>query len=254
MKIAVVTLFPELIESFIQVGIPRKAVAADILQVSAVNPRDFTQDVHRTVDDRPYGGGPGMVMKLEPLRAAISAARGELPGAQVAFMSPQGEKFDQRRAQEFAQLPELILLAGRYEGIDERLIETDIDFEISTGDFVLSGGEVAALTVIDTVTRLLPGALGAVESAEQDSFGSDGDGILDYPHYTRPEMFEGISVPEVLLSGDHQRIAAWRRKQALERTWKRRPELLDTNQFAQHATDEDLKFLEKLRKKHTRQS
>jgi tRNA (guanine37-N1)-methyltransferase len=188
------------------------------------NPRDYTHDRHRTVDDRPYGGGPGMLMKVQPLRDAIHEARNAHPGrSHVVYLSPQGRPLDQQGVRELAQHEHLVLIAGRYEGVDERLIETEVDEEWSIGDYVLSGGELAAMVVIDAVTRLLPGALGHEDSAQQDSFS---DGVLDCPHYTRPELFEDMPVPEVLMSGDHAAIARWRRKQALGRTWLRRPELL----------------------------
>ena len=223
MHIGVITLFPEMFDAVIDYGITSRAVDNGILQVSCWNPRDFTSDRHQTVDDRPYGGGPGMVMKIEPLRAAICAARSELPQARVIYLSPQGRRFDQRGAQELARREQLILVAGRYEGIDERLVETEIDEEWSIGDYVLSGGELAAMVLIDATTRLLPGALNDEQSAQQDSFT---DGLLDCAHYTRPEVFEGRRVPEVLLGGNHAAIRRWRLKQALGRTWLRRPELL----------------------------
>src|SRR5262245_51017691 len=189
-----------------------------------VDPRDFAQDVHRTVDDRPYGGGPGMVMKVEPLRSAVRAARARAPqGSPVIYLGPQGRPLDQARASELAALPGLVLLAGRYEGVDERLIAAEVDDELSIGDYVLSGGELAAMVVLDVVTRLLPGALGDERSAQQDSFSA---GLLDCPHYTRPEEIEGRRVPAVLLGGHHADIERWRLKQALGRTWSRRPELL----------------------------
>lgn len=225
MKIGVVTLFPEMFDAVIDYGITRRAVDQGLLELTCWNPRDYTGDRHRTVDDRPYGGGPGMVMKIEPLRAAIQAARAQLRTARVAYMSPQGRPLDQRGVAELAARDELILVAGRYEGIDERLIEIEIDEEWSLGDYVLSGGELAAMVVIDAVTRLLPGALGHEQSAAQDSFAA---GLLDHPHYTRPEEYEGRRVPEVLAGGNHEAIRRWRLKQALGRTWRRRPELLAT--------------------------
>ena len=225
MRIDVVTLFPEMFEAIRGSGIPRRAIDRGLLTLQTWNPRDFTFDRHRTVDDRPYGGGPGMVMQYEPLRDALQAVRAvDEKKAPVIYLSPQGRKLDQAGVQELAQRPRLILLAGRYEGIDERLIESEVDEEWSIGDYVLSGGELAAMVMIDSVTRLLPSALGHEDSAEQDSFSS---GLLDYPHYTRPEVIEGRAVPAVLLSGDHAAIARWRMKQALGRTWLRRPELLE---------------------------
>jgi tRNA (guanine37-N1)-methyltransferase len=225
MRINVVTLFPEMLDAVIDSGITSRAVDNKLLSIQAWNPRDYTTDTHRTVDDRPYGGGPGMVMKVEPLRAAIREARAQAPeGARVIHLSPQGRKLDQAGLRELADLPGLVLVASRYEGVDERLINAEIDEEWSLGDYVLSGGELAAMVLIDGVTRLLPGALGHEDSADQDSFS---DGLLDYPHYTRPEAVDGESVPAVLASGDHQAIHRWRQKQALGRTWLRRPDLLE---------------------------
>lgn len=224
MQIGVITLFPEMFDAVIDYGITSRAVDQRLLTVECWNPRSFTADRHQTVDDRPYGGGPGMVMKIEPLRAAIAAARNSLPGARVAYMSPQGRRLDQAGVAELAGRENLILVAGRYEGIDERLLQLEVDEEWSLGDYVLSGGELAAMVVIDAVTRLLPGALGDEQSAAQDSFA---DGLLDCPHYTRPEVYEGLAVPEVLLSGNHEAIRKWRLKQALGRTQLRRPDLLE---------------------------
>jgi tRNA (guanine37-N1)-methyltransferase len=214
-------------------------VEKGLVDLALWNPRDYTQDRHRTVDDRPYGGGPGMLMKIEPLRDAIRDARRAGPGkGHVIYLSPQGRPLDQQGVRELARHEQLVLIAGRYEGVDERLIENEVDEEWSIGDYVLSGGELAAMVLIDSVTRLLPGALGHEDSAEQDSFS---DGLLDCPHYTRPELFEGAPVPEVLLSGDHAAIARWRTKQALGRTWLRRPELLqglDLNEEQQQLLQE----------------
>lgn len=225
MHVQVVTLFPDMVNAIAEHGVVGRAADRDILSIGYQDPRAFTDDPHRTVDDRPYGGGPGMVMKCEPLADAIRAARQAAPeGAPVVCLTPQGAAFDQATARRFAAMPGLILVAGRYEGIDERLIESEVDEELSLGDFVLSGGEIAAMAVIDSVVRLLPGVLGDDQSAEQDSFT---DGLLDHPHYTRPEEFEGRKVPEVLLSGDHGRIAAWRKKQALGRSYSRRPDLVE---------------------------
>lgn len=224
MRVDVVTLFPEMFDAVTGFGITRRAVESGLLSVACWNPRDFTHDRHRSVDDRPFGGGPGMVMRVQPLRDAIAAARTAVPdGARVVYLSPQGRVLDQRTVADLAQRPRLILVAGRYEGVDERLIESEVDEELSLGDYVLSGGELGAMVVIDAVTRLLPGALGHEESAVQDSFSG---GLLDCPHYTRPEVLDGRGVPAVLLSGNHAAIARWRRKQALGRTWLRRPELL----------------------------
>ncbi len=224
MRIDVVTLFPELVRGLTEYGIPRRAAERGLLQLETWNPRDFTTDRHRTVDDRPYGGGPGMVMMVEPLRAAVQAARTDAAPARVIYLSPQGRKLDQAGARELAQRERLILIAGRYEGIDERLIEAEVDEEWSIGDYVLSGGELAAMVLVDAVTRLLPGALGDADSAEQDSFT---DGLLDYPHYTRPEVLDGRPVPAVLLGGHHAEIRRWRQQQALGRTYERRPDLLE---------------------------
>lgn len=224
MQIAVVSLFPEMVGQVTGYGVVGRAAERDLLSLRCENPRDYTDDAHRTVDDRPYGGGPGMVMKYEPAARAIRAAKENLPtGSPVVCLSPQGKVFDQAAARRLAELPGLILLAGRYEGIDERLMESEVDEELSLGDFVLSGGEIAAMAVIDAVARLLPGVLGDDESALQDSFT---EGLLDHPHYTRPEVVEGQRVPAVLLSGDHARIARWRYKQALGRSYLRRPDLV----------------------------
>jgi tRNA (guanine37-N1)-methyltransferase len=225
MQMQVVTLFPDMVNVVAAYGVVGRAVEREVLSIGCQDPRMFTSDVHRTVDDRPYGGGPGMVMKYEPAAAALDAALAAVPdGSPVVCLTPQGAVFDQACAARFSKLPGLVLLAGRYEGIDERLIEARVDEELSLGDFVLSGGEIAAMAVIDAVARLLPGVLGDDQSAEQDSFV---DGLLDYPHYTRPEEVGGLRVPEVLLSGDHARIAAWRCKQALGRTYLRRPDLVE---------------------------
>jgi tRNA (guanine37-N1)-methyltransferase len=224
MHIGVVTLFPEMLAAVSEVGITGRAVEQSLVSILCSNPRDFASDKHRTVDDRPYGGGPGMVMKVEPLRAAIRAARAQAPkGSPVIHLSPQGRKLDQAGLHQLADLPGMVLVASRYEGVDERLIASEIDQEWSIGDYVLSGGELAAMVLIDGVTRLLPGALGHEDSAVQDSFS---DGLLDYPHYTRPDVVDGVEIPAVLSSGDHQAIHRWRQKQALGRTWLRRPDLL----------------------------
>jgi tRNA (guanine37-N1)-methyltransferase len=224
MHIEVVSLFPELVEAGVSYGVIGRAIQRGLTSMGTVNPRDFADDRHRTVDDRPYGGGPGMVMKVEPLRRAIAQAREKAPeGAPVIYLSAQGGVFNQARAEQLASLPGLILVAGRYEGVDERAIEQEMDEELSIGDFVLSGGELPALVVIDSVLRLLPGVLGDEDSAAQDSFST---GLLDCPHYTRPEEVDGMRVPEVLLGGNHEQIRRWRLKQSLGRTWLRRPELL----------------------------
>lgn len=224
MQIAVVSIFPDMVRKVAEYGVVGRAMERDLTSLLVEDPRDYTTDAHRTVDDRPYGGGPGMVMKYEPAAAALQAARSALPkGSPVICLSPAGRAFDQAEAGRLAALPGMILLAGRYEGIDERLIEDEVDQELSLGDFVLSGGEIAAMAVIDAVVRLLPGVLGDEDSAAQDSFV---EGLLDHPHYTRPEDIGGHEVPEVLLSGDHARIARWRYKQALGRSYLRRPDLV----------------------------
>ena len=224
MRVDVVTLFPEMVETLLRFGVTGRAVERGLLTVATWDPRDATHDRHRTVDDRPYGGGPGMVMKVQPLRDTLRRARAAVePPGTTLYLSPQGRPLTQDGVRALALAPRLILLAGRYEGIDERLIEAEVDEEWSIGDYGLSGGELAALVVIDAIARLLPGALNDQESAEQDSFM---DGLLDCPHYTRPEEIDGRRVPAVLLSGDHAAIARWRRREALGRTWLRRPDLL----------------------------
>jgi len=222
----VVTLFPEMFEAISCYGVTGRAVKNGLIQMQCWSPRDFTHDKHKTVDDRPYGGGPGMLMKVQPLRDAIHAAKDAAGGeVKVIYLSPQGRRLDHKGVQELASRERLILVAGRYEGIDERLIETEIDEEWSLGDFVLSGGEIPAMTMIDAVSRLVPGVLGHQDSATEDSFH---DGLLDCPHYTRPEQLDDMQVPDVLLSGNHKEIRRWRLKQQLGRTWQRRPDLLDS--------------------------
>lgn len=223
MRFDVVTLFPELFCLFSERGVTGRALTRGLAELHLWNLRDYTRDVHRTVDDRPYGGGPGMVMKVEPLRDAIIAARAAAPTSRVVCLSPQGRPLDQAMIGEIAAQPGWILVAGRYEGIDERLIDTQIDEEWSIGDYVLSGGELPAMVVMDAAIRQLPGALGHAESARRDSHM---DGLLNYPQYTRPERIDGCAVPAVLMSGDHAEIERWRLRQALGRTWLRRPELL----------------------------
>lgn len=226
MHIGVITLFPEMFEALYCGGITARALEAGILTLDLWNPRDFTTDKHHQVDDRPYGGGPGMVMLVQPLRATIQAARATLgPATRVIYLSPQGRRLDQAGVQTLVNYQHLLLVAGRYEGIDERIIENDIDEEWSIGDYVLSGGELAAMIIIDAVTRWLPSALGHDQSAVQDSFSQ---GLLDCPHYTRPEEIDGQVVPAVLLSGHHGEVERWRQQQALGRTWLKRPELLTT--------------------------
>ncbi|MFQ2500007.1 tRNA (guanosine(37)-N1)-methyltransferase TrmD [Aeromonas caviae] len=225
MWIGVISLFPEMFRAITEHGVTGRAVKSGLLQIECWNPRDFTHDKHRTVDDRPYGGGPGMLMMVQPLRDAIHAAKQAAgDGAKVIYLSPQGRKLTQAGVTELATNQKLILVAGRYEGIDERVIQTEVDEEWSIGDYVLSGGELPAMTLIDAVSRLVPGVLGDQASAEQDSFT---DGLLDHPHYTRPEVLDGLTVPESLTSGNHEVIRRWRLKQSLGRTWQRRPELIN---------------------------
>ncbi|MGZ5031370.1 MAG: tRNA (guanosine(37)-N1)-methyltransferase TrmD [Methylobacter sp.] len=225
MRFDVVTLFPEMVTAAASYGVTGRAIEREIVSLSVWNPRDYTHDRHRTVDDRPYGGGPGMVMKYQPLHDAVKDAKqAGSEAAKVVYLSPQGKPVTQTLLAEVCKLPQLILVAGRYEGIDERFVELDCDEEWSIGDYVISGGELAALIVVDAVTRLLPGVLGDEDSAQQDSHS---DGLLDCPHFTRPEQIEGCSVPEVLLGGNHADIDRWRMKQALGRTWQRRPDLLE---------------------------
>ena len=223
MKIEVITLFPELVEQVARHGMPRIAAEQGQLTLTTRNPRDYSGNKWRRVDDRPYGGGPGMVMEAESLAAAIADAKKALGPARVLMLSPQGERFSQSWARRLSAEPGLILLCGRYEGVDERLMR-EVDAELSLGDFVMSGGELAAMVVVDAVARLLPGVLGHELSAESDSFSS---GLLDHPHYTRPESWRGEAVPEVLMGGDHAKIARWRLQQALGATWLKRPDLLE---------------------------
>ncbi|MCE9685311.1 MULTISPECIES: tRNA (guanosine(37)-N1)-methyltransferase TrmD [Shewanella] len=225
MWLGVVTLFPEMFRAVTDFGVTGRAVKNGLLELHTWNPRDFTHDRHNTVDDRPYGGGPGMLMMVQPLRDAIHAAKAAAgEGAKVIYLSPQGRKLTQRGVAELAESPSLVLVCGRYEGIDERIIQTEVDEEWSIGDYVLSGGELPAMTLIDSVSRLVPGVLGKQASAEQDSFS---DGLLDCPHYTRPESLDGLAVPAVLLSGNHEQIRLWRLQQSLGRTFLRRPELFE---------------------------
>lgn len=226
----VVTLFPEMFAAVADFGITRRAREKGLWRLSLWNPRDFALDNYRTVDDRPYGGGPGMVMLAEPLEKAIAAAKGKRPEAKVVHLSPQGRPLCHQRVLGMAQDTGAILLCGRYEGVDERLVERCVDEEISLGDFVLSGGEIAAMALIDAVVRQLPGALNDADSAVEESFA---DGLLDCPHYTRPEVYEGLPVPPVLLSGHHAEIRRWRLKQSLGRTWLRRPELIKQRKLDQ---------------------
>lgn len=224
MKVAVVTLFPEMFGALVDYGVSGRAVRNGLLEIRCFNPRDYTEDRHQTVDDRPYGGGPGMVMRPEPLGEAITAARAWAQGARVLYLSPQGRVLRHDAVMEMAGAArDLILIAGRYEGVDERIVALEVDEEWSIGDYVLSGGELPAMVLLDALIRQLPGALGDADSAQQDSFVA---GLLDCPHYTRPPEYRGLGVPEVLLSGDHGAIERWRRQQAQARTVARRPDLL----------------------------
>ena len=235
LRFDVITLFPEMFAALTASGITRRALERGLWQIECWNPRQWTQDVHRTVDDRPYGGGPGMVMMASPLEQAIIAAKAAAGvEAKVICLSPQGRRIDQRRVEELAAGRGAILLCGRYEGIDERLMERCVDEELSLGDFVLSGGELAAMALMDACIRQLPGALNDEASAVEDSFAG---GLLDCPHYTRPEVYEGSVVPDVLLSGNHEKIRRWRLKQALGRTWQRRPDLLETRVLSSEEAD-----------------
>lgn len=224
MRIDVVTLFPPMLDAVTKFGVTGRAVDHGLWTLHCWDPRDYTHDRHRSVDDRPYGGGPGMVMRVEPLRTAIRAARAASGGHRVIYLTPQGRRLDQAGIDRLAAQPGLVLVAGRYEGIDERVIATEIDEEWSIGDYVLTGGELAAMVMIDALVRTIPGALGHDQSALQDSFAA---GLLDCPHYTRPEEIDGARVPEVLLSGDHAAIAVWREQQMLGKTWLKRPDLLE---------------------------
>jgi len=260
-----VTLFPEMFNAITEQGVTGRAVQKGVIQVESFNPRDFTFDKHRTVDDRPYGGGPGMLMMVQPLTDAINAARqavpdwvsqhtmGNLSGQnsktkqpKVIYLSPQGQPLTQNLVKSLAAEEALVLVAGRYEGIDERVIQNEVDLEVSIGDYVLSGGELPAMVLIDAIARLIPGVLGHAQSADEDSFYN---GLLDCPHYTRPEILNGEPVPSVLLSGNHKKIRQWRLAQSLGRTWLRRPELLETLAL----TEEQMQLLEEFQKTHLRQ-
>jgi tRNA (guanine37-N1)-methyltransferase len=246
-KLAVVSLFPEMFAALTDYGVTGRAVQQGQFSLHLCNPRDYARDRHGTVDDRPYGGGPGMLMKIEPLEQAIAEARSKIgKGSKVVYLSPQGQRFDHCKALELGQLESLILVAGRYEGVDERLLKAEVDEEISIGDYVLSGGEVAAMVVIDALVRQLPGVLGHELSAQQDSFVG---GLLDCPHYTRPEEYQGVCVPEVLLSGNHESIRRWRLQQALGRTLERRPDLLDGREL----TAEEEELLAEFRQQQSQQ-
>lgn len=244
----VITLFPEMFSAITQYGVTGKANRNTIFRLHTWNPRDFTHDSYRTVDDSPYGGGPGMVMMVQPLEDAIIQAKARqiavgVERPKVVYLSPQGKRLDHGWIKQLSTLPGLILLCGRYEGIDERLIMRQVDMEISIGDYVLSGGELAAMVLIDCIVRQIPGTLGDSESAKQDSFV---DGLLDYPHYTRPEIYQGSYVPEVLMSGNHAHIHRWRLQQALGKTWLKRPDLFELK-FAQGMTVEEDKLLEEFK-------
>jgi len=225
MRFDVFTLFPETMQPYLESSILQRACAKGLVQIHLHNIRDWTSDRHHTTDDTPYGGGGGMVMKPEPIFAAVESVLGAPPACPVFLLTPQGRVFNQRLAQELAQLPHLALISGRYEGVDERVRQHLISAEISIGDYVLTGGELPALILIDAISRLLPGVLGDPQGARKDSHAN---GLLEYPHYTRPAEFRGWQVPEILVSGDHARVARWRREQSLLRTLKRRPDLLET--------------------------
>jgi len=223
-RIDVITLFPEMVEQVVKYGVVGRAADQSLISLECWNPRSYTLDKHRTVDDRPYGGGPGMLMKVQPLEETIQAVREKNPLAQLVYLSPQGKPVDQDMLSKQVNAGSVIFLCGRYEGIDERLVQQEVDQEWSIGDYIISGGELAAMVCIDAMTRLIPGALGHEQSAQQDSFS---DGLLDYPHYTRPEEYKGMKVPEVLMNGNHRHIEDWRERQSLGRTWQRRPDLLE---------------------------
>jgi len=225
MRFDIITIFPELVTGVSDHGILRRAQQAGLVEIRVVNLRNFAPDRHRSVDDRPYGGGEGMVLMPGPLFAAIEFCRGEprSPGSRVVLLTPQGKTWTQEMAAEFARVSHVVLVCGRYEGVDQRVTDTMVDLEVSIGDFVLTGGEIPALVILDTVVRLIPGALGSLESSRNESFSS---GLLDYPQYTRPAEFRGLRVPDVLLSGDHAVIQRWRKERALEKTLKNRPELV----------------------------
>ncbi len=239
MRFDVLTLFPEMFFSPLKGSILGKATEKGLIEVLMINIRDFASDKHRVTDDSPYGGGQGMVMKVEPIARAIEQVKGEDPSAWTVYLTPQGRPFNQALARGLASRSHLVLLCGRYEGVDERVKELFVDEEISIGDYVLTGGELAAMVIIDSVSRLLPGVLGSDQSAEEDSFI---DSLLEYPHYTRPSNFRGNCVPEVLLSGNHSAISLWRRKEAIRRTWLRRPDLLAEADLS----DNDKKLLEEV--------
>src|SRR5665213_2970970 len=247
MRIAVVSLFPVMIREALTHGVVGRALQRGVLEVECFDPRDHVTDVHRTVDDRPYGGGPGMVLKFEPMRSALRAAMAGLPpGSRRVYLGADGRRFEQSMAREARDWPGLVLVAGRYEGVDERFIERETDDAWSIGDYVLSGGELPALVVIDAIARLIPGTLGSAESALDESFS---DGLVDWPHYTRPPRIDGCAVPAVLASGDHAAIRRWRLRQALGRTWLRRPELLERRGMS----DDERALLEEFKIERARQ-
>ncbi len=249
MRINILTIFPDFFREALTLGIPGRAARDGLVSYNTVDLRDYTHDRHRTVDDRPYGGGPGMLMKVQPLQDAIAAVRQQNAAARLVYLSPQGQLLDQRKLEGQVALGSVIFLCGRYEGIDERLIQREVDEEWSLGDYVISGGELAAMVCIDAMTRLIPGALGHEESARQDSFS---DGLLDCPHFTRPEEYKGDCVPRVLMNGNHREIETWREQQALGRTWQRRPDLLENIELdaRQRALlDEYIAEFEKTRKR-----
>ena len=241
MKFDILTLFPGMFDGPFGESIIRRAIDSGLIDIRLHNIRDYALDRHRTTDDSPYGGGAGMVMKVEPLTACIEKVKSDRPAARVILTSPQGRPFDQGLAAELSVEEELLIICGRYEGVDERVRELLVDDEISLGDFVLTGGEFAAMVIVDAVSRLIPGVLGSDQSAAEDSFA---DGLLEYPHYTRPPEFRGMAVPEMLLSGNHREIARWRRQMALQRTWLKRPDLLASAVL----NDEDITYLRELEK------
>ena len=249
MNVHIISLFPQMFETICEQGVVGRAVQQGKVNVAVTNPRDFTQDKHHTVDDRPYGGGPGMLMMTAPLTEAIRYAESSMAIADgqpvyKVYLSPQGKKLDHQLVETLAQKQNLLLVAGRYEGIDERVIQSEIDLEVSLGDFVLSGGEIAAMAVMDSVIRTLPGVLGHQNSAQEDSFA---EGLLDHPHYTRPEVYEGQQVPPILLTGDHEKIRRWRLKQSLGRTWLRRKDLLEQIEL----NDEQQQLLQEFIEEHS---
>lgn len=245
MQISAISLFPEMFDAVSKFGVVGRAIKQKLISLDVINPRDFTQDKHRTVDDRPYGGGPGMLMKVEPLEMAIVDAKtkSQSSNTRVVYLSPQGRRLDHKLIKELSEEEHLVLLCGRYEGVDQRLVDSQIDDEISIGDFVLSGGELASMIVIDSIARQKPGALGHKDSALEDSFE---DGLLDHPHYTRPDSYSGSRVPAVLLGGNHLAIENWRLKQRLGRTWLHRPDLLESRDF----TKREEKLLSEFQMEH----